>query len=132
MDIELQVCSKEQAKKLKELGVIQTESYFIWGIGLYLSSHYLKDREHNVLNPDLDFASFTVAELGVMLPPYTKSEYRTKIGVHVCSLWHKDVEVWFLGTTEADARADCLIWLLEKGLQTAGECSEALLAGKDL
>lgn len=91
MQLENQVCSLEQSKKLKELGVVQNSEFF-WSndftgerkkrVILHISqiqlaleyvkrspmmseSHYIKEMGY--------ISAFTVAELGVMLPEYYPS-----------------------------------------------------------
>jgi hypothetical protein len=74
MKLEQQVCTLEQAKKLRELGV-DAKSYFNW---VNHSTHArFSGYEWSVFNPqrirDADeivevISAFTVAELGVMLP----------------------------------------------------------------
>src|SRR6187402_511734 len=76
MKTELQVCSLEQAKKLKELGVEQLVSLFEWTV--YCpdptgEKYYYVVMDNN--HPDAGLAeiiasAFTVAELGVMLPDF--------------------------------------------------------------
>jgi len=132
-----QVVSLELAKKLKELGVKQ-ESCFQWlkitdgGIpqsGGFLSL-WVNDRRYFVnelfnktsffkIEQQIDiteeFSAFTVAELGEMLPPNSKT-----------SKW-LDTNWWaenerllnnnaIPADTEADARAKMLIYLLENKL----------------
>lgn len=110
MNLESQVVSLSLAKRLKGLGVRQ-ESYFYhcdvygkWIIGV-------KGDEH-------DFSAFTVAELGEMLPVHHTQKNTGKGWV----TWahyptHNSIQTQFHeASTEADARAKMLIYLLEKGL----------------
>lgn len=123
MKLEDQVCSLELAKRLKELGVKQ-ESLCHWyqGVG---GEWYLGDTAEMMNNaveishmtaPQFNSASaFTVAELGEMLPRGFASH---KYGNNWYSLSRnkkRDTEA----TTEADARAKMLIYLLENKLITA-------------
>lgn len=75
MKLENQVCTLEQAKKLKELGIVQ-DSLFMWWEseswnierGVYFSStlHRSTDTINNRTMVQ-SFSAFTVAELGLML-----------------------------------------------------------------
>jgi hypothetical protein len=134
MKIEDQVCTLEQAKKLKELGVVQ-ESFFCW-IGddnpdpkyntpykLYGTSHARGEvgaswYEHRI-------AAFTVAELGLMLPSFFGS-YKIDAGNFITGKnWCEYLCQNFYGKTnsekygrdvsltEANARAAMLINLIE-------------------
>jgi hypothetical protein len=132
--IEQQVCSRELAKRLKELGVRQ-ESHFWWVkdcdeikgwrvIGLNeicgeLDSHvpfsyeYMKDCERMER-----FSAFTVAELGEMLPKGSYSqlcEYKGKWTWQVNTPLGSFANGFQREMTEADARAKMLIYLIENG-----------------
>ncbi len=102
MKLENQVCSLELAKKLKGLGIKQ-ESLFQW-------SWDNEDYRLVYNKPHLDlFAAFTVAELGEMLSKY--DEPLPHIGDEDW-YWYKGEEE--IGAkTEANARAEMLIYLLE-------------------
>lgn len=107
MEIEKQVCSLELAKKLKELGVKQ-ESLFFWKPdgGWHLSQ---KLGQHVI-------SAFTVAELGEILPNYFVSgrindNYQVEVPFEVPRKYRE-------AKTEADARAKCLIYLIENKLIT--------------
>lgn len=112
MKLEDQVCSLALAKRLKELGVKQ-DSY-----AYYHRNHagwvIRLDRE----NIGVDWAdneivsSFTVAELGEILDFRNypvRDRNRWVLTFNTKTLWSG---AW----TEADARAQMLIYLLEKGL----------------
>lgn len=93
MNLENQVCSLEQSKKLKKLGIVQDANFF-WGKDLSKSKTkmVLYSKNDILLNmalidryiiPPINinvwikekklFAAYTVAELGVMLPEYYPS-----------------------------------------------------------
>src|SRR5205085_2650671 len=108
------------AKRLKELGVKQ-ESYFYWD---QCSQH-----PEGILIPSDSgtikligcewYSAFTVAELGDMLPDevatnkYTEPDLKTFFcKLHVEGDWQKYIEI-IEADTEADARAQMLIYLLE-------------------
>lgn len=158
MNLSDQLCSLELAKKLKELGVKQ-ESLFYWGAYENPLSGIVSeetcpsdrwfifdsvDRVYKNCPPDWIYSSFTVSELGKMLPVCIEAnnfcheiimcisdeEYRTndleefilerprlyQIGYKPIE---KRIEVltesFFEDVNEADARAKMLIWLIENG-----------------
>jgi hypothetical protein len=140
MKIENQVCKLGQAKRLKELGVIQDAIWF-WvypenekmissTFGVY---HHLQardivgDNEGDQFDDDLA-AAFTVAELGAMLP----LGYHT----HTRDFDHEDwlcydddgddFSTLHSFKTEAEARAAMLIHLLENKLVTPEEINNRL------
>lgn len=104
MELEKQVCSLELAKRLKKLGAKQ-ESVFYWVD--YKSAWCLREK---AIQPQ-DCSAFTVAELGDMLPKLLKT---------ICSKdgnWWVHTDDWSCcANTEADARANMLIYLIEEGL----------------
>jgi len=115
LKLEQQVCSLELAKRLKELNVKQ-ESFFIWKqcINKQLACYQIPtvSTHKNVDNDDEIIASaFTVAELGEMLKE--KCPMAIEGENLVAGKWNIDS---FTANTEADARALCLIYLLENGL----------------
>lgn len=158
MKIENQVCSLEQAKRLKELGITQ-ESYFSWcgdetqrlwdngKDGLAVSDWVYVSETIPLNNQEADHremvpsakpfaAAYTVAELGAMIQ---------QIGVYtsvntVLMGWavhhvngYKDYELRQPGNlntykTEAEARATILIELLEDRKISAEEVNERLKA----
>lgn len=132
MKLENQVCSLELAKKLRELGVKQ-ESVFVWHLDGVLRiacdpderiGHMFIPKEAMTISPQADkevCAAFTVAELGEILEPMSATS----------ATWHDneakrwDVvlnekilgdDIHFFSSTEADARAKMLIYLLENNL----------------
>jgi len=117
MKIKEQVTSLELSKKLKGLGVKQ-ESFIYW-----TNNRVKRDYREYVLESGTPiitencYSAFTVAELGLLLPNY------------VCT--YKDENDWFcnpkfkqftnftsgvIADTEANARAKCLIYLIENKL----------------
>ncbi len=143
MRLEDQVVSLELAKKLKELGVKQ-ESLFWWNEyedfdsddwRNYRIKNYRKRTElrpygiENTSYPECGEAiknaarhsAFTVAELGEMLPSGFKSGRADCIANALPPLWFcRDSEETHqqIASTEADARAKMLIYLLENKLIT--------------
>ena len=144
MKLENQVVSLELAKKLKELGVKQ-DSIFYWvkggstkeecpdckkaggiipecfycagtGKGEVKQNYYLySEQECSKDIRSKDYSAYTVAELGEMLPPYTKSHY-TASGKHFCYVPDDFKVLGQVAKTEADARAKMLIYLIENKL----------------
>ena len=107
-----QVCSLELALKLKELGVKQ-ESLFYWHKegGVYRVYRFGMIAENYADLQRDDYAAFTVAELGELLPYHSIPRKRKRC-----------VPTWYCdgigATTEADARAKMLIHLIERKLVT--------------
>jgi hypothetical protein len=130
MKLEQQVCSLELAKKLKELGVKQ-ESYFYWedwederhiahymvDTGDFEQYERVKSKYPNIVS------AFTVAELGEMLPNMLFDKFFLSI-TRIGTTWiiqysfGLDIEAHAQADTEADARAKCLVYLLENKLIT--------------
>jgi len=123
MKLEQQVCSLELAKRLRELEVKQ-ESLFWWhdGCSALVKPHVKRQNDYCVGTQNGSVSAFTVAELGEMLPieyisqrrPYGSigaNEYRWLTGKY-------DDDYVISASTEADARAKMLIYLLEKKLIT--------------
>lgn len=141
MKLEQQVCSLDLAKRLKESGVKQ-ESMFLWALdvvdGWRLVLREVEEPDDKGVN---NFAAFTVAELGEMLP---KTVQRPSSGGdgdlfyleysdggctlrYVREFWkHGEGQEEYLrkgqkdafasDNTEADARAKMLVYLLENKL----------------
>jgi hypothetical protein len=127
MTLESQVCSLESATKLKELGV-QRESLFYhhaslnkisWRGDIPISRSEFGDRY---------IPAFTVAELGEMLPTdyclSGKTEYEEPFRAFWCGLENIS---WLWAETEAEARAQMLIHLLENHLVTAEDINKGAL-----
>lgn len=132
MKLSDQVCTLEQAKRLKKLGVKQ-DSILSWYSsrdrddtpGLNKSRQYdCPTCGHPNASYFEEVAAYTTAELGVMLPDYF-SVHRGHSGGYYCSkLMSTDPEA--TGPTMAQAMASRLITGLETGEFTAEEVNKRL------
>jgi hypothetical protein len=118
-----QVCTPEQAEKLKKLGVTQNQScyYFQHGQLQYVPQHF------KVEAPDA-FAAYTSTELGIMLPYYYQTTriasgnilLNTRFPMWYCKNgWSEEAQKQtgdVFGGTEAMVRAGMLIGLLSRKL----------------
>jgi hypothetical protein len=144
MQLENQVITLEQAKRLKELGITALATfYFVENYGLIprmIYDGYGGYEENETVTNALDgiyknycYPAFTVAELGVMLP----SEVRTGSGgygglVYVFNPLGNRLDNcedfnYSDYTSEAEARGSMLIYLLENNLITVEEVNQRLL-----
>jgi len=163
MNLENQVCTFEQAKRLWELRISQ-ESLFTWFSFRNESSP--KDQwklVHKVCEPtemvdeyeerdylkDLVwYSAFTVAELGLMLPPFFPSFVQdggkhshcrnertdtfpllggsTEFDTTPAYVLNKELVPMQTGRNEAEARANMLIYLLEQSLISPEEVNKSL------
>lgn len=140
MKLEQQVCTLEQAKRLKELGVDQDISLFEHVEYTFeRGNSSIENRRPNRLNKEWVYSAFTVAELGQMLP----NDLQPNSGRH-WSWYHRHTwkgesvgysahgidpieQGWY--DTEAEARAAMLIHLLETKTITAEQVNERLKNG---
>jgi hypothetical protein len=120
MKIEDQVCTEFQADRLKEFGIIQESLFYHthsdWGVMPRKSIDFSG-------NPS---SAFTVAELGILLPPGYDTMYCTNDGWRGFDLDGQDMCDSKTFDTEAEARAAMLIYLLETNLITPAEVNERL------
>lgn len=142
MKIEDQVCTLKQAKKLKILKVTQ-DSYFQWKCNdvqvcvVQKEMTDMIDRSLPLLNKN--YAAYTLSELGVMLELDDDKHlfdyfYNGHAGCYEVVLNKRDERktagIKLInreeGETEAEARADMLIYLLENKLTTAEEVNKRL------
>lgn len=112
MKLEDQVVSLGLAKRLKELGVKQ-ESYFHFS-GCEEDGFMLTHLTPSVMKFSV-CAAFTVAELGEMLPQMYQS-WRGPIGWFCSNRNGEGIGPIVTGNIEADARAKCLVYLIENNL----------------
>lgn len=153
MVLSKQVCSLEQAKKLKELGIEQNSLYYFYGaiingisstpiVNLY-NWEYGTIVKNDIPNDAIlgnskneNYSAFTVAELGVMLPrtiTFNKTqacrlmfETFNCFGVAYIRNSSRQSIKRFENSIEAIPRADMLIYLLENKLITASDCNQRL------
>lgn len=123
MKLESQVCSLELAQKLKSLGVKQ-DCIFFWWVNPSGKAQLTHANEFGDLHKAVfegEYAAFTVAELGEMLPAsvsFTK-EISSGKDNYVCIHWTPEVKEFAVyADTEADARGKMLIYLIESKLIT--------------
>jgi hypothetical protein len=123
MKLELQVTSLELSKRLKELGVKQ-ESVFWWNVLFNSGETELENFQRYKTSDgspcDDSISAFTVAELGEMLPAgYASAHGKDMKWICFCEFKRSGDEGYLKhGDTEADARAQMLIYLLENKLIT--------------
>ena len=109
-------------EQLKAAGVPQRKTYWVWQKspfgGWILTQNKLLQQGLTGETKDIKYSKFlvdapTVAELGEMLPDGT-------ISARYPSGWHCKISSWqkVFASTEVDARAMMLIYLLGKGLVT--------------
>lgn len=91
MKLENQVCTLEQAKKLKELGIVQ-DSLFSWRKGEFYNTgewifewYVTNDAYDFEIEPSESYSAFTVAELGMMLGGIFTIERNEKLGLYFAS-----------------------------------------------
>lgn len=150
MKTEKQVCTIEQAGKLKELGVEQTSEYaFIFRLKEWQVNHIAEfnrwafQQEQDLIGARENYSAFTVAELGEMLETNDDQHF-------LMHSWNDHGGEWqtFLskrkeseseeqkdhfedvhqevGETEAEARAEMLIWMLENKIISVESVNENL------
>jgi hypothetical protein len=147
MKLNNQVCSLEQAKRLNELGITQ-ETFFCYAGGIndtvppqLLTTDYVYSECAGWAYNER-IAAFTVAELGAMLPEWTANDtlrleqWATERQEKRAIQYRKNPgefhptdtpENAIFRRTEAAARADMLIYLLEHKYVTPEEVNARLL-----
>ena len=153
MKLQDQVCTIEQGKQLKELGILQQSVTCFIGDELHLFEKQFYDwAEQKGMNA---VAAFTVSELGAMLPDYTVKLGNLEIGKcetdHVSmkpikpGWWNVSYWTWshkshsrggfylekvsnhlYQAPTAAQAMAAMLIYLIQKKLVKVKEINERL------
>ena len=142
MNIEKQCCTLEQAKRLQELG-ITAKGFLSWACK---GAYYCDNIEYAEEPPFIAFDcseysypykfiayAFTCAELGAMLPAQIKLSNELYPIVfykdidnkyYAAQITKQPVSIGF--NTQAECKADRLIYLLEKNLVTAEYCNQQL------
>lgn len=136
MKLSAQVCNLKQAKKLKQLGVTARTTFVIMEMpdsSIHDERTYVCNTDSGVHNDYDWFFAPNVAELGVAIALYDRqcgghTEYN-----FVWKEWNcyaidqnADVECQVNGKTEAEARAEMLILLLESGRISASEVNKSI------
>lgn len=146
MELSKQVCTLEQAKRLKELGV-RADALFYHitnvavpsdgGVKMFSETQswkrFRKVEDGGVIKY---YPAYTVAELGLALRAYSgighsfynEHTHRGKGGWgHTHTIWGKGIQpILDYYDSEAEARAAMLIHLLENGFITAEEVNKRL------
>jgi hypothetical protein len=136
MKLEDQLCPLEHARRLKELGAAQQSLCYYSDKGVVLKTLLgfipLREEQGDVRSmwKDLDtssfIAAFTVAELGVALPPSLEAvDLTTEKSEEMNFVSYPGLKTTF-GKTEAQARANMLIWLIENKYATVREINGRL------
>jgi hypothetical protein len=131
-NLENYVCTLEQAKRLKELGVEQ-DSLFIYMQSFHEAIYTLVNANNNFLPRPEDYSAFTSQELGEMISTLFPDlrvaqtlkkdrEYESDekegylfLKEHCSGMWLECAEIYTsYANTEAQARAEFLIYILEK------------------
>lgn len=124
MNIKDQVCTLDQAKRLKELGAKQEGAVFYYDEENDLQYN---GSDYDFDSPDYSWSAFTVAELGVMIagkehhmPYFTGTIWQrmTKKKVYT--------SIVITGKSEASARAAMLIHLIENNFVTVDEINSRI------
>ena len=90
MKIENQVCTLEQAKKLMALGVTAEPLYWhVIDIDPLTPMDIIQKWQHSNFDQCEKYPAYTVAELGVMLPPMFRTYHERNKGMWYCSI--KDI-----------------------------------------
>lgn len=136
MKLEKQVSSIEQSKKLKELlelGQWKNIDFNFYWMKTEASENYFlttNDKVGGYAYPVDSMPAFTSAELGVMLPMYYETHRGAMDDGFYCSQLESKEGEWFgMGTTEAMAKADMVIRLIEEGKLKAEEVNQRLNHG---
>jgi len=139
MRIEDQICSLEHAKRLKELGVMQGSLHYHmekYGIVTKTRSGFVMLKSVQSGAPDLTkedfatqeyYAAFTAAELGAALPNAINGVMMIlENGEDIKYVSYPRIKTTF-GITEAQARANMLIWLIDNKYIAVDEVNKRLM-----
>jgi hypothetical protein len=148
MKMEQQVCTLQQAKKLKEIGISQ-DSSFMWCVIMpdptgekYYYEPVYKHQDVDTLHETLA-AAFTVAELGVMCRDCISGPTGNRTTYYATTDEYADYDLdtafgdgsitgpcpnYAERPIQAQALADLLIWLIEKKLLSIEDVNQRLSA----
>lgn len=124
MKLEQQVSSLEPSQKLRRLGVKQESLFYYNEFGDLVGDVFDNSWRADNWKAEL-ISAFTISELGEMLPEFIERRDGTYyIAVHrtngIWEIMYEDLDqaciCTFHASTEADARAKMLIYLLENQL----------------
>lgn len=138
MKLENQVCTVEQSVLLERLGIASDSQFFHVKIGDKFK--VMRYKEFDTCNDEIQcHPAFTTAELGVMLPKEVHAKkfdddvsWGCSVESHLCFSIPENEEskkLFVPYKTEAIAKAQFLIYLLETNLTTAAEVNERLAKG---
>jgi hypothetical protein len=133
MNLEDQLCPPAQAKRLKNLGIMQESLHYYNENGINIHSptglivlknlHIERDSEDNELD---SISAFTVAELGAALPcSLNGAVIIMENSEAIKYVSYQRIKTTF-GSTEAQARANMLIWLIENKYITVREVNKRI------
>jgi hypothetical protein len=138
MKIEQQVCTLEQAKRLKELGVKQESLFYHYvtysqkdgqSMGIFYTKADAEKKQHeyryNWNCPTELFSAYTVAELGEILPSSHYSTNNEYLGWRCYNGDNKEI-INVYANNEAECRAAAIIHLLEQKIITVEEINKRL------
>lgn len=124
MNLEHHVTSLELSRKLKELGVPQEESHFVWNV---IEGHATVQNFKSI-QAEEECSAFLASELGEMLPKEvdgfawrqlktpTKGSWEIKYRKREQGIFHPVILHQISDSSEPNARARMLIWLIQARL----------------
>jgi len=124
MELKKQVCSAKLSNKIKKLGITTPSIFFREWTGAKDDEIEIWQNHKSYYGID-NVNCYTVAELGEMLPyRLGKTAYYLECWKEIAGKWvieyvhndHRFSKQRFVEDTEANARAKCLIYLLEHNL----------------
>lgn len=133
MNVKKQVCTREQGEILKAMGVVKNGHCFSWYYDKLNSrfdiSHLCVEALGIIAttNGEINIAvpAFTVAELGQMITTSFDLPYPNGMVATNDKLWISDL-IGINFKTEAETRADLLIYLLKNGDIDIDYCNEMM------
>jgi hypothetical protein len=120
MKLEDQVCSFEQAERLKNL-IAALQTYFCYSD---TGRIFIREAFSDIFPEAIFYPAPTVAEFGVLLGKYKVKGnfYGKQWTLYQTEPFYFDLlDICPINTQEAQARAEALIWLIENDLLIPGE-----------